>query len=145
MWLGLATLALRCGTMRSADHDFFGPVGTAVGVMITFICVNLSRVYIVYRLYGLHPFGATLTWPLVNGLIVLILFAIVDLYIRPESLVGLIVFLALLAAIYVALYFSGPKESEEKHLLLTLKNKLSRSGAGRRPDLAAVPVSERLK
>ncbi|MDJ0956998.1 MAG: polysaccharide biosynthesis C-terminal domain-containing protein [Arenicellales bacterium] len=144
MWLGLATLAFGVALCIPLTMTF-GPVGTAIGVMITFICVNISRVYIVYRLYGLNPFGTTLTWPLVNGLIVFILFVIANLYTRPESLVGLIVSLALLAAIYVALYFSGPKESEEKHLLLTLKNKLSRAGAGRRPDLTAVPVSERMK
>ena len=144
MWLGLATLTFGASLCVPLTVTL-GPVGTAVGVMITFICVNLSRVYIVYRLYGLHPFGTTLTWPLVNGILVFTLFFIANLYIPPEGLVSLILMLASMAAIYVTLYFSGPKESEEKHLLLTLKNKLNRIRAGSRKDLTAVPVSQRLK
>ena len=144
MWLGLATLIFGVSLCVPLTMTF-GPVGTAIGVMITFFCVNLSRVYIVYRLYGLHPFGTTLTWPLVNGAVVFTLFFIVNLYIQPESLVSLILLLALMVAFYVTLYFSGPKEPEEKHLLLSLKNKLNRTRTGSRKELTAVPVSERLK
>ena len=144
MLLGLATLTFGVALCVPLTMTF-GPVGTAVGIMITFISVNFSRVYIVYRLYGLHPFGTTLTWPLSNGALVFILFFIINLFIQVESLVGLIISLALMTAIYVTLYFSGPKESEEKHLLLKLKSKLNRTHADTQQDLTAVPISERLK
>ena len=105
----------------------FGSVGAAIGVLIIYALVSFARVYLVYRLYHLHPFGHLLLRPLIDAAIVFAVFYGLNRVIHVDTLVELILALVLLTGFYLTLYFWGPKEPEETDLLKTVRKKLARN------------------
>lgn len=106
-------------------------VGAAVGMLITYACISAARVLCVYKLYDLHPLSFSLFGPLANALLLFVLFYILDQFFPVDSLLTLIPALAMLVALYLTLYFWGPKEPEEEDLLARLRRKFRRTSDAR--------------
>ncbi|MFQ5675384.1 MAG: polysaccharide biosynthesis C-terminal domain-containing protein, partial [bacterium] len=106
-----------------------GLAGAALGILAAFLFATGARIYQVYKHYQLHPFGSTLFWPMITGSVTLMLFYTLSMLVTVNSLVEIIlVFLGLLL-FYVAFYFFGATEPEERYLIGRLKNKISREPA----------------
>ncbi len=123
MVLGVAAL-LVCATACIPLIMTIGPVGAALGMLVTYAFISCVRVYSVYALYQLHPFGYSLLRPLANAVLVFVLFYTLDRFIEIDTLVRLVPALIMMTVLYLTLYFWGPKEPEEVDLLARLRTRL---------------------
>ncbi|MFC1664728.1 polysaccharide biosynthesis C-terminal domain-containing protein [Pseudomonadota bacterium] len=108
---------------------YFGITGAAFGTLITYIFLNFSRLHYVYKLYDLHPFGTLLLWPLTCAILVFVFFYIFNLFAPADNLLQTGVMLMLMTISYISFYFLGPKEPEERYLLMRLRSRISRTSS----------------
>ena len=126
MALGVVTLAISVAVSIPLIM-LMGTVGAAIGILVAFTFLNSARVYYVHKLYQLYPFGPALVWPLLNASVVFVSFYLFNQFVQIDTLPKLVVILVLMMGMYGTLYFLGPKEPEEKHVLARIKSRLKRN------------------